>query len=83
MQLALYSNGTSFKRFQARVGHVYRNKPVLALGMALCYNLRLKQKFASKIMLDIEYKKLYVNAKKTHSLKKLIEKFVNVPNFVA
>ena len=77
---SLNSNGTSFKRFQVWVGHIYRNKPVLALGMALCVNFRLKQKFASRIMLDIEYNKLYSKVKKTYGLKKIIERFALLEN---
>jgi len=77
---SLNSNGTSFERFQTWVGHIYRNKPVLALGIALCVNFRLKQKFASAVMLDIEYNKLYSSAKNTHGLKKIIEKFTFLEN---
>jgi len=76
----LNSNGTSFKRFQLWVEHAYRNKPVLALGMTLCANFRLKQKYASGVMVDIEYNKLYSTAKNTHGLKKIIEKFTFLEN---
>ena len=78
--LPLNSNGTSFKGFQSWVEHTYRNKPVLKLGITLCANLRLKQKFASRAMLDIEYNKLYSSAKSTHDLKKIIEKFTLLEN---